>query len=126
MKSIRVGVVGPCASGKTTLVHSLRQRGIDAHHIAQEHSYVPAMWRKITNPDILVYLHVSYPLTLQRRKLDWTEQEYLEQLYRLRDARTHANLYIDTDSITPAEVLNQVLSYLEKHEGHSPSRIVNI
>lgn len=115
MKSIRVGVVGPCASGKTTLVHLLRQRGIDARHIAQEHSYVPAMWRKITNPDVLVYLHVSYPLTVQRRKLDWTEQEYLEQIHRLRDARTHADLYINTDPLTPAEVLDQVLSYLEKH-----------
>mgnify|MGYP000309576516 CR=1 FL=1 len=120
MKSIRVGVVGPCASGKTTLVHSLRQRGIDARHIAQEHSYVPTMWRKITNPDVLVYLHVSYPLTVQRRKLDWTEQEYLEQIRRLQDARTHADLYIDTDSLAPAEVLDQVLSYLEKHADSFP------
>jgi hypothetical protein len=113
MKPLKVGVVGPCASGKTTLTTGVNLSGYNARHIAQEHSYVPTMWQRLTNPDILIYLHVSYPLTIQRRKLDWTEKEYTEQLYRLRDAREHANLFIDTDNLTQSEVLMQTLSFLE-------------
>ena len=112
MKPLKVGVVGPCASGKTTLTTGLNQSGYNARHIAQEHSYVPSMWQRLTNPDILIYLHVSYPLTIQRRTLDWTENEYSEQIFRLRHAREHADLFIDTDNRTPSEVLEQALSFL--------------
>jgi deoxyadenosine/deoxycytidine kinase len=115
MKPLRIGIVGPCASGKTTLTAGLKQHGYDARPIAQEHSYVPHMWQCITNPDILIYLTVSYPLTLERRNLDWTETEYLEQLHRLRYAREHANLNIDTNNLTPLGVLDQALAFLEKY-----------
>ena len=94
----------------------LKQNGIDARHIAQEHSYVPMMWRRLTNPDILIYLHVSYPLTIQRRELDWTEAEYAEQLHRLRCAREQADLIIDTDRLSPGEILAQTLSFLHGYE----------
>jgi deoxyadenosine/deoxycytidine kinase len=112
MKPLRIGVVGPCAAGKTTLVASLKQYGYDIKHIAQEHSYVADMWRRITNPDILVYLDVSYHLTIERRKLDWTIDEYSEQLHRLRHARQYADLYINTDNLTPSDVLSKVLAFL--------------
>lgn len=112
MKPIRIGIVGPCASGKTTLVSRLLTYGYDARHIAQEHSYVPDMWKKITKPDILVYLQVSYPFTLQRRNLDWTEKEYNEQLNRLRHAHEHANLVVNTDNLSSEEVLVQVIQFL--------------
>jgi hypothetical protein len=115
MKPLRIGIVGPCASGKTTLTAGLRQHGYDARPIAQEHSYVPHMWQRITNPDILIYLAVSYRLTLERRSLDWTDGEYAEQLYRLRHAREHANLNIDTNNLTPMGVLDQALAFLEKY-----------
>jgi len=114
MKALRIGVVGPCASGKTTLTAGLKQHGFDARPIAQEHSYVPTMWKRLTNPDILIYLTVSYPLTLERRKLDWTEGEYAEQLHRLRHARENANLNIDTDHLRPKGVLDQALAFIEK------------
>jgi hypothetical protein len=107
-----IGVVGPCAAGKTTLVSSLRQAGFEVRHIAQEHSYVADMWKRLTNPDILVYLHVSYPLTLIRRNMDWTEREYAEQLHRLRHARQFADFYVDTDSISSQEVFNLVLQFI--------------
>ena len=113
MKPIKVGVVGPCASGKTTLTTSLKQQGFDARHIAQEHSYVPTMWQRLTNPDCLIYLHVSYPLTIQRRNLDWTEQEYNEQIFRLRVARDQADLFIDTDHLNCQEVLLRATSFLQ-------------
>src|SRR5574342_171315 len=101
MKQLTIGVVGPCAAGKTTLIKRLRALGYQAKHIAQEHSYVPQMWQRIANPDILVYLDVSYPLTIQRRKLDWTIHEYAEEVNRLRHARQHAHCYINTDGLSP-------------------------
>jgi GTPase SAR1 family protein len=113
MKSAKVGVVGPCAAGKTTLVTGLQKYGYEVKHIAQEHSYVADMWQRLTKPDFLIYLHVSYLLTLQRRKMNWTEIEYQSQLYRLRHAREHADLFIDTDFFTPSEVLQRVLVFLE-------------
>ena len=109
---IRIGVVGPCAAGKTTLIAGLKERGYEARHIAQEHSYVADMWKRLTNPDVLIYLDVSYPLTLIRRNIDWTEDEYQEQVKRLRHARLYADLYINTDNLVPQQVLQRVLSYL--------------
>jgi len=112
-----IGIVGPCAAGKTTLIARLRSQGITAKHIAQEHSYVPAMWRKMTNPDWLVYLDVSYPLTVQRRRLDWSYQEYEVQIQRLAHARQHADLYIDTDELTPEQVFERVMSFIKNAGG---------
>ena len=115
MKSLTIGVVGPCAAGKTTLIQRLRALGYQAKHIAQEHSYVPQMWQKLANPDFLVYLDVSYSLTIQRRHLDWTVNEYSEEIHRLRHAREHAHLYIDTDALSPEEVLDLVLAFLKEN-----------
>lgn len=107
-----IGVVGPCAAGKTTLIAGLKENGYEARHIAQEHSYVRNMWERITNPDILIYLDVSYPRTLDRRKMNWTLEEYEEQIRRLVHAREHATLYIDTDNLSVSEVLERVLQFL--------------
>ncbi len=115
MKPLTIGVVGPCGAGKTTLVHRLRALGYQVRHIAQEHSYAPRMWEKLTNPDILVYLDVSYPLTIQRRKLDWTINEYDEEIHRLRHARQHAHLVVNTDPLSPEEVLDRVLAFLKEN-----------
>jgi ABC-type cobalamin/Fe3+-siderophores transport system ATPase subunit len=113
-KDVLVGVVGPCASGKSTLIANLNSVGVSARHIAQEHSYVQDMWQRITNPSILVFLDVSYPMSITRRNLDWTEKDYLEQRRRLEHARLHANLYIDTDPLTPMEVLRVVIAALRQ------------
>ncbi len=107
-----VGVVGPCGAGKSSLVSGLQARGIKARHIAQEHSYVPDMWRRISNPDILIFLDVSYENTIQRRKLYWTPAEYAEQLHRLRHARQNASLLLDTNPMNVNQVLETVLSFL--------------
>jgi deoxyadenosine/deoxycytidine kinase len=112
MKTLVVGVVGPCGAGKTTLIRELRALGFPTRHIAQEHSYAPAMWQRLAHPDVLIYLDVSFPLTLQRRKLDWTVAEYSVQIQRLRHAYDHADLYIDTDPLTPTEVLQGVLGFI--------------
>jgi energy-coupling factor transporter ATP-binding protein EcfA2 len=110
-----VGIVGPCGSGKTTLVNRLNGLGINARHIAQEHSYVGAMWQKITHPDYLIFLDASYAETIRRRKLDWTMDEYQEQHRRLAHARQNADLYIFTDPLKPAEICQIVLDFLKDH-----------
>lgn len=109
-----LGVVGPCGSGKSTLVAGLEKYGYICRHIAQEHSYVRAMWQKIAKPDLLIYLSVSFSISTARRKLDWQKKDYDEQLRRLDHARQHADLSIDTDELTPEQVLQRVLDYLEE------------
>lgn len=109
-----VGVVGPCGSGKSTLIAGLEQYGYTCRHIAQEHSYVQAMWQKITKPDILIFLDASFSVSTARRKLRWEKEDHDEQYRRLAHARQHANLLIDTDPLTPAQVLQKVLDYLKE------------
>ena len=110
-----VGVVGPCGSGKSTLISGLEKYGYACRHIAQEHSYVQAMWQKIAKPDLLIYLHASFPISTARRKLNWQKKDYDEQIRRLGHARQHANLSIDTDDLTPEQVLEKALEYLQEN-----------
>ena len=118
-----IGVVGPCASGKTTLVAGLNRLGYHTRHIAQEHSYVKDMWLRLTNPDVLIFLDASHPSTCQRRKLNWTEAEWQEQQFRLRHAREHADLYLDTDRLSAEQVLERVVEWVvEWVEDKSPAR----
>ncbi len=109
----KIGVVGPCAAGKSTLVSGLKRLGYNGKIIAQEHSFVADMWLRLTNPDVLVYLHVSYPTTLIRRHMNWSESEYTEQLRRLHHARENAHLIVDTDPLNPQQVLQKVVDYLD-------------
>lgn len=119
-----IGVVGPCGAGKSTLIAGLSRHGYSCRHIAQEHSYVPDMWRRLSNPDILIFLDASYETTRRRRALDWTEAEYQEQQRRLAHARAHADLIIETDALSIEEVLQQALDFLKAlsfQEGDSRS-----
>jgi cytidylate kinase len=109
-----IGVVGPCGSGKSTLIAGLERYGYSCRHIAQEHSYVQAMWQKITKPDILIYLNASFAASTSRRKLNWQKKDHDEQIHRLTHAREHANLFIDTNDLTPEQVLQKVLDYLRE------------
>jgi pantothenate kinase len=109
----RIGIVGPCKSGKSTLTHNLTQAGYQAHQIAQEHSFAPSMWQRIGQLDILIYLHCDYASTLARG-LRWSQAEYVEQQPRLAHARQHADLELATDNEPPEEVLAAVVAYLEE------------
>jgi hypothetical protein len=108
-----IGVVGACASGKSTLIAGLTWLGYRTRHIAQEHSYVKDMWQRLTNPDVLVFLDASYSTTCQRRKLDWTEADWQEQQHRLRHARENADLFLDTDTLSAEEVLEAVVEFVK-------------
>ncbi len=112
-KDLKIGIVGPCAAGKTTLTNGLLNNGYNAKQIAQEHSYVQDMWERMTHPDILLYLDVSYSYTMKRRNLNWSIQEYNTQVDRLRHAREHADININTNSLSPQDVLNQVMKFLD-------------
>ncbi len=103
-----IGIVGPCAAGKTTLVAALRSRGYLVRHIAQEHSYVKDMWRQISNPDLLIYLDVSFEESTKRTGSSWKRDIFDKQVERLLHAREHADLYILTDDLTPEQVLKEV------------------
>jgi RNase adaptor protein for sRNA GlmZ degradation len=107
--------VGPCGSGKSTLLAGLERNGYAGRHIAQEHSYVKDMWKRITSPDLLIFLQASFPVSTARRKLSWRQEDYDEQQRRLSHAGQHADLVIDTDSLTPTEVLQAVLTFLKEH-----------
>ena len=109
-----IGVVGPCGAGKSTLVEALRRQGFHCRHIAQEHSYVPYMWQRISHPDVLIFLLASFATCTSRRRLSWAEADYLEQLRRLAHARQHANLVVQTDSLSREEVLNQAAAFLRQ------------
>jgi len=110
-----VGVVGPCGSGKSTLIAGLERAGYRCRHIAQEHSYVKSMWQVITNPNLLIYLKCSYANSTTRRKLNWLPADHAEQLDRLAHAHEHADLIIDTDSLTADQVLAAAVEFI-KHQ----------
>jgi len=107
-----VGVVGPCCAGKSTLIRALHALGYPAKHIAQEHSYAPRMWQIIGQADVLIYLDVSYPVAQQRRWMNWQPADLDEQNRRLRHAREHCDLFVETDSLTVAEVREIILKFL--------------
>jgi len=114
---MRISIVGPCGSGKTTLVARLRALGYDARECVQEHSYVPAMWQRIGRPDVLIYLDVALPCLRKRLpRPDWTEAILDEQVRRLSDARARCHLYLSTNNLTPEQVLASVAQFLQTEQ----------
>lgn len=115
LSELRVAVVGPCVSGKSELVETLRENGYEARHVAQEHSYVPAMWERISKPDVLIFLDVDYAAAKARRpNITWGPERLQDQAARLRHAREHCDLYVDTSGLTVEEVRKRVLGFLEE------------
>jgi len=108
-----IAVVGVCASGKSTLVRGLQARGWNARQVAQEHSYVPDMWQRITQPDLLICLDASLEIIRQRRRdSDMPAWLIEEERHRLRHALEYCDLYIQTDALTPDQVLERALEFL--------------
>ena len=111
MKAKRVLVVGVCTAGKSTLVKALRDLGWSAYGVAQEHSSVPGLW-KLRSPDVVIYLDVSYEKARLRRRISWGESRLDVQREKLAQARSHAQVVLDTSDMTCEEVLEQVLLFL--------------
>src|SRR5690349_19076866 len=112
----RVTVVGPCAAGKTTLVARLRERGYDAHAVAQEHSGVAYLWQ-LSEPDLLIFLDVDLPTTVARRRREWPASLYATQQGRLAHAREHADFYLEGSMLTVDEVVARVAQFVEARQG---------
>jgi gluconate kinase len=115
---MRIKVVGPCASGKSTLAAGLRRLGYDATSAAQDHSFVPDMWRRLNPPDLLIYLDVTLQTARERGRAGhgW-DQAYLdEQHERLRHARAYCDLYLPTYGLGKGEVLEQAVAFIRNME----------
>jgi cytidylate kinase len=111
---MKIVIVGPCASGTTTLAENLRRVGYDAHACAQEHSYVPDMWR-MSRPDVLIYLDATMDTIRRRRDVSWGEERLAAEKERLAHARGHCNLYLPTDDLTREAVFQRARQFLEEH-----------
>ncbi|MFM9108860.1 MAG: hypothetical protein ACKOWF_19415 [Chloroflexota bacterium] len=109
----RVVIVGPCASGKSTLAAGLRALGFDAVPVGQEHSDIPLLWRR-SGPEVLVALEVDLGTIRRRRdETDWPEWLFDLQRRRLGAASAAATLRVDAASLTAEEVLAEVTKFLE-------------
>jgi chloramphenicol 3-O-phosphotransferase len=118
-----VGVVGPCSAGKSTLARRLREDGYRVKEIRQEHSAVPDMWRRLTNPTVLIYLDVSMPVAAAREGLERPSSWWVdERVRRLAHARLHCDLYIDTSSLTPDQVYARARAGLGEWDPGSSKR----
>jgi guanylate kinase len=118
-RRLRVVIVGPCASGKSTLLSGLRARGFNgARVVAQEHSGVRDLWKLRGRPDCLIYLDAKLAtIALRQHRSDWTEEYLAEQQRRLQQARDDCDLYLATDELTIEAVLEQVASHLNSLGG---------
>ena len=70
------------------------------------------MWKQMSDPDFLIYLDVSFEISITRIGTTWERSIFEKQVARLEHARNHADLYIQTDDLNPQQVLNRVLDFL--------------
>jgi shikimate kinase len=111
--ALKIALVGPCASGKSTLAKHLKAAGYNVRQPTQEHSHVPFMWRHLHVPDVLIYLDVDYAAYLRRRPhQDHGATYHEEQHRRLAHAREHCDLYVDTSEISAETVRSEVFAFL--------------
>jgi len=109
----RISVVGPCASGKSTVVRALRMHGYDAHVTSQEHSAIPTLWSR-QDPSVLIALQADLEsVRLRRRNPRWSRAVWQAQQDRLADAFAHADYLADTSNLNANQVVRDLLDYLE-------------
>ncbi|MDQ3657026.1 MAG: hypothetical protein M3457_18380 [Chloroflexota bacterium] len=117
-KEPRVVVVGPCASGKTTLVRNLQAMGVDARVSGQEHSAIRNLWQRL-EPDVLIALDLDLETLRERRGPTWPAGLYGVQHARLEGAFDSANMLIDTSRTPEAEVLDAAMEAIARHRANS-------
>lgn len=118
--SRRVVVVGPCASGKSSLVTALRERGFDARVSGQEHSEIAHLWQR-TQPDVLIALRVDIESIRERRSRSWPVWLYDTQLRRLQGAYAAADLTIDTTHSDHLTMISKAVTFLQQSNARRPS-----
>lgn len=120
-RRLRITVVGHCAAGKSTLVGALRRNGYDAHAVAQEHSGITWLWRHAAS-DVLIYLDVPLATVRARRGAEWPQAVYDAQESRLTDARTHADLVLDSSTESIAAMTARAIAFLRNCAPQSDTR----
>ena len=110
----RIVVVGPCASGKSTLANRLRELGFDARVCGQEHSAIQHLWVRLS-PDLLIALDVDLRTLRRRRHSSWPERLYRVQRGRLESAFRSADLSIDSSTTSAETAVEQVLAWIAEH-----------
>ncbi len=112
----RIVVIGPCASGKTSLTSRLQRLGYDALACGQEHSEIAELW-KHQQPDVVIGLRIGIDTLRRRRSSEWPETLYDRQMVRLASGFRNADLMVDCDDIDQDAVANQVVGWLREHPG---------
>src|SRR5215218_4050426 len=108
-------IVGPCASGKSTLSARLRELGFDAAVCSQEHSEIATLWRH-SQPDVLIALDIDLETIRARRGSEWPETIFLAQIERLQSARAAADVIIDASKLSAEEVLDIAMNFVRSHK----------
>jgi len=112
MTAPTVVVVGYCASGKSSVVAALRERGFEAEAVAQEHSEIDDLWNH-HHPDIVIFLDVDVEqIRIRRDNPHWPAWIYALQAERLVSARVRADLVVDTTVNDLEAVKRQVTGFL--------------
>ena len=120
---MRVVVVGVCGSGKTTLAEGLRRLGYEVRECRQEHSEVPRMWQVMSRPDVLICLDASDGVIRQRGQRHHVTWLVEKQRQRLAHARAHCDLYVLTDDLSEAQVLELVAGFLARFAAEKPGNL---
>jgi hypothetical protein len=107
----RVVIVGPCASGKTTLARNLREIGVDAVVSGQEHSEIRNLWQR-QQPDMVIGLNLDLETLRARRGASWSQALYDTQQRRLGPAFAAASIVLDTGKASETEVVTEVMQQL--------------
>lgn len=110
----RIVIIGPCASGKTSLSTRLQRRGYRAYACGQEHSEIPDLWRHQA-PDVVIGLHIDLETLRRRRSPTWPHDIYERQIARLRAGYARADLVIAADRIDQETVAERVIAWLRDH-----------
>jgi energy-coupling factor transporter ATP-binding protein EcfA2 len=112
-----IKVVGVSASGKSTLVRSLRQAGYNARPVSQEHSEVATLWQQLDRPLYLIYLDTTLEAQQARRPdVSWQADDLTLERARLAQAQAQADLQINTTELSGETVFKIALAFLE-HQG---------
>lgn len=97
-------VVGPCASGKSTLAVGLIGLGYRARVVGQEHSEIERLWQR-HDPAVVIGLQASLETVRNRRGHDWSASVYAHQQRRLVPAMAAAAVVIDTGEVSAIATL---------------------
>ena len=97
-------VVGPCASGKSTLADGLVGLGYRARVVAQEHSEIGRLWQR-HEPVVVIGLQASLDTVRRRRGRNWPEAVYERQQRRLAPAMAAAAVILDTGDLSAMATL---------------------